>query len=102
MELGGNGPFNELYMALYKPGVDIPIPNSDTDYYRRKEFLNMKYNKKWYSDRILIPAAPSNPFQNISSGGDGGMNSKDREQKGSITVTNSICVSITINITYHK
>ena len=156
MELGGNEPLSELYMALYKPGVDIPIPNSGTDDYSRKEFLNMKYNQKWYSDITLItptepsnpfqkhesievmqffldligknsneangggmnlkdsfpsksletekeiPAAPSNPFQNTSSGGGGGMNSKDREQQGSITVTKLICVSTTINVTYHK
>ena len=105
MELGGNGPFNALYMHFYIPGVDIPIPNVN-DINSMKEFINLKYNKKWYGDGILIPAAPSNPFQNISSGGGGGMNSKYREQQGSITVTKSICVSITINITinitYHK
>jgi hypothetical protein len=95
MESGGNGPFNALYMARYVPGKDMPIPNGN-DANRMKEFITMKYNKKWYSSdgassnasdfgsdnynerRTSIPIAPSNPSQNRKSiGGGSGMDLLD-------------------------
>ena len=95
MESGGNGPFNVLYMAKYVPGKDMPIPNGN-DANRMKEFINMKYNKKWYSSdgvntssdfgsdnynerRTSIPTAPiPNLSQNRKSiGGGSGMDLLD-------------------------
>ena len=94
MESGGNGPFNALYMARYVPGKDMPIPNGN-DANRMKEFITMKYNKKWYSSegasgasdfgsdnfnerRTSFPSAQSNPSQTRrSSGGGDGMDLLD-------------------------
>jgi len=69
MESGGNGPHNALYMARYVPGKDMPIPNGN-DTNRMKEFIKLKYDKKWYSaDGVSNIASDFNSNSVSSNGG---------------------------------
>jgi hypothetical protein len=69
MESGGNGPHNALYMARYVPGKDMPIPNGN-DSNRMKEFIKLKYDKKWYSADGVSNIATD--FNSNSVSGNGG------------------------------